>query len=195
MQEFDWKKKYADRLGSDAEAMKAIKPGDNIFIGTACGQPQHLVSALGDQSTHIYDAHIIHLLDMGAAPYATAEFRERFSMSSFFISDRVRHAFDAGMADYRPMFLSEIPADFESGRTQVDVALISVTPPDVNGLCSLGVSVDIVKAAAANARFVVAQVNALMPRTYGDSFIHVNAIDMLVPCDEPVITIALPAPR
>jgi acyl-CoA hydrolase len=131
---------------------------------------------------------------MGAAPYADTKFHDKFKMNSFFIADNVRDALKQGIGDYTPMFLSEIPHEFEAGRLPVDVALITVTPPDVNGLCSLGVSVDIVKSAAANARYVIAQVNANMPRTFGDSFVHVNSIDMLVPHDEEVVVIPVPEP-
>jgi len=194
MQEFDWKEKYKDKIGSAAAAMNLIKSGNSVFIGTGCAQPQHLVNALVEQSSHIYDVHIIHLLTIGTAPYADEKYREKFKMNTFFIADNVRHALAKGIADYTPIFLSEIPNEFESGRIPIDVALISVTPPDVNGLCSLGVSVDIVKSAAANAKYVIAQVNSRMPRTFGDSFIHVNAIDMLVHYDEDIITISVPEP-
>jgi len=192
MQEFDWNEKYKEKLRPAAAAMKLIKSGNSIFVGTGCGQPQHLVNALVEYSSHIYDAHIVHLLTMGAAPYADEKFREKFKMNSFFIADNVRDALQKGIGDYTPIFLSEIPLEFETGRIPVDVALVSVTPPDVNGLCSLGVSVDIVKSAAANARYVIAQVNSRMPRTFGDSFIHVSAIDMLVPYDEDIIEIPIP---
>ncbi len=192
MQEFDWKQRYKDKIKNAPAAMRLLKPGNSIFIGTGCAQPQHLVNALVEHSSKIYDAHIIHLLTMGTAPYADERFREKFKMNSFFIADNVRDAFSKGIGDYTPIFLSEIPHEFESGRIPVDVALISVTPPDVNGLCSLGVSVDIVKSAAANAKYVIAQVNTNMPRTYGDCFIHVNAIDVLVPYDEDIIEIPVP---
>ena len=195
MQEFDWKEKYKDKIGTAAAAMRLIKSGNSIFIGTGCGQPQHLVSALVEHSSHIYDAHIIHLLTMGAAPYADERLREKFKMNTFFIADNVRGALRKGIGDYTPIFLSEIPNEFDSGRIPIDVALISITPPDMNGLCSFGVSVDIVKSAAANAKYIVAQVNGRMPRTFGDSFIHVNAIDMLVPYDEDIIKIRTPQSR
>jgi len=194
MQEFDWKDKYKDKLRTAPAAMKLLKSGNSIFIGTGCGQPQHLVQALVRHSSHIYDAHIVHLLTMGAAPYVEEKFREKFKMNSFFIADNVRDALHKGIGDYTPIFLSEIPLEFETGRIPIDVALISVTPPDANGLCSLGVSVDIVKSAAANAKYVVAQVNSRMPRTFGDSFLHINAIDVLVPYDEDVIEIPIPEP-
>jgi acyl-CoA hydrolase/RimJ/RimL family protein N-acetyltransferase len=192
MNEFNWKEKYKEKISTAAVAMKLIKSGNSIFIGTGCGQPQHLVNALVEYSSHIYDAHIIHLLTMGTAPYANEKFREKFKMNSFFIADNVRDALQKGIGDYTPIFLSEIPIEFETGRIPVDVALISVTPPDVNGLCSLGVSVDIVKSAAANAKYIIAQVNSRMPRTFGDSFVHINAIDMLVPFDEDIIEIPVP---
>jgi len=189
MNKFDWKQKYKDKTGTAPAAMKLIKSGNSIFIGTGCGQPQHLVNALVEHSSKIYDAHIVHLLTMGTAPYADERFHEKFKMNSFFIADNVRHALEKGVGDYTPIFLSEIPQEFETGRIPIDVALISVTPPDVNGLCSLGVSVDIVKSAASNAKYVIAQVNNRMPRTFGDSFIHVNAIEMLVPHDEDIIEV------
>ncbi len=194
MRDFDWKTRYKDRIGTAGSAMKLTRPGNSIFIGTGCGQPQHLVDALVAHSSHIYDAHIIHLLTMGSAPYADEKFREKFRMNSFFVADNVRHALERGVGHYTPIFLSEIPTEFQSGRIPIDVALISVTPPDSSGLCSLGVSVDIVKSAAANAKYVVAQVNANMPRTLGDSFLHVNGIDMLIPHDEPVIEVPVRLP-
>jgi len=186
MQKFDWKQKHSSKIGTAASAMKLIKSGNSIFIGTGCGQPQHLVNTLVEHSSHIYDAHIVHLLTMGSAPYVDEKFREKFKMNSFFIADNVRDSFEKGIGDYTPIFLSEIPYEFESGRIAIDVALISVTPPDVNGLCSLGVSVDIVKSAVANAKYIIAQVNSRMPRTFGDSFVHVNSTDMLVPYDDAV---------
>ena len=189
MSTFDWKEKYGYLIKSSKEVVKEIRPGDSIFIGTGCGQPQHLVNALIDHGDHISDAHIIHLLTMGEAPYATEKFRDKFKMNSFFIAENVRGAFEQGIGDYTPIFLSDIPRQFDSGRISLDVALIAVTPPDVNGLCSLGVSVDIVKSAAANAKYIIAQVNQDMPRTMGSSFIHVNNIDAMVPFDEPIIVV------
>ena len=116
MVDFDWKEKYKSKVTTATEAMKLIKSGDHIFIGTACAQPQHLVAALVEHSAHIYDAHIVHLLTMGAAPYADEKFREKFKMNSFFIADNVRDSLSKGIGDYTPIFLSEIPAEFEKGR-------------------------------------------------------------------------------
>ena len=106
MPEFDWKQKYEHKIGTASAAMKLIGSGNSIFIGTGCAQPQHLVNALVEHAGKIYDAHIVHLLTMGTAPYADEKFREKFKMSSFFIADNVRDAFSKGVGDYTPIFLS-----------------------------------------------------------------------------------------
>ena len=193
MDKTNWQERYSDKIATAEDAIKVIRPGETIFIGTGCGSPQHLVETMVNNSKGLSDSKIVHMLTIGAAPYADKKYRDNFNMSSFFIADNVRGAFDEGFADYTPIFLSEIPREFESGRIGIDVALIMITPPDANGLCSLGVSVDIVKSAAANAKYVIAQVNPNMPRTLGSSFIHVNSIDMLVPCEEPMVVVD-PAP-
>jgi len=192
MLQSDWAQKYKDRIVTAPEAMRLIRPGNSVFIGTGCGQPQHLVKALVEHSSHLSDTNILHLLTMGVAPYADERFREKFKMNSFFIADNVRDALSRGVGDYTPIFLSEIPREFTSGRIPIDVALISVSEPDARGLCSLGISIDIVKAAATNAHYVIAQVNPQMPRTMGDSFMHVNSIDFLVPYEEPMIEVEPP---
>ena len=189
MDRTNWKERYKDKISTAHKAMKVLRPGDTIFIGTGCAAPQHLIETMVYRAKDLSDTKIVQLLTMGDAPYADQKYRGKFHMRSFFISGNVREAFNEGVADYTPIFLSEIPHEFESGRIELDVALIMVTPPDVNGLCSLGVSIDVVKSAAANAKYVIAQVNPNMPRTLGSSFIHVNAIDMLVPFEEPIIEV------
>ena len=187
--EFNWQEKYSDKVTIASKAMELINSGDTVFIGTGCAAPQHLIESMMKQSSNMYDVHIVHLLTKGIAPYATEEYRDKFKLNSLFIDSNVRESIDKGIGDYTPMFLSEIPHQFETGRLPIDVALISVSPPDINGLCSFGVSVDIVKSAAANAKYVVAQVNEKMPRTHGSSYIHVNSIDMMVPFNEPIIPV------
>ena len=189
---FDWKTKYADKIGTAAKAMRLVQSGDSVFIGSGCGQPQYLVNALVEFCEEVRDVRILNILTMGKTPYLEPRNKDRFSLNTFFIGDNVRGSIENGVGDYTPIFLSEIPGEFNSGRIQIDVALISVSPPDAGGLCSLGVSVDVVKAAAANAKYVIAQVNARMPRTFGDSFIHVNDIEVLVPYDEELVEVALP---
>ncbi|MCK5794384.1 MAG: acetyl-CoA hydrolase/transferase family protein, partial [Anaerolineales bacterium] len=192
MTEFNWKEKFSDWVTDAKSAIEMIRPGFTVFIGTGCGQPQHLVRSMVEHSSEIYDVKIVHLLTMGTAPYVEETFHERFKMNSFFIADNVRGALHRGIGDYTPIFLSEIPYEFESGRIPVDAALISVSPPDERGICSLGVSVDVVKSAVSNAKYVIAQVNKHMPLTSGNSFLHVNSIDALIPFDEEVIEIQMP---
>ncbi len=192
-QPLDWQERYKDRVVDAMSAMRLIKPGTSVFIGTGCGQPQHLVQAMVEHAGHVSDVHVIHLLTMGTAPYAQERFRERFKMNTFFIAENVRDALAKGIGDYTPIFLSEIPLEMEEGRIRIDVALISVSPPDARGQCSLGVSVDIVKAAVASAKYVIAQVNPRMPWTHGNSFVHVNQIDAMVAYEDPIIE--APSPK
>ena len=194
MQTFDWKSKYQDKIGTAAKAMRLVQSGDSVFIGSGCGSPQYLVNALVEYCEEVRDVRILNILTMGKTPYLEPRYRDRFSLNTFFIGDNVRESIGTGVGDYTPIFLSEIPREFDRGRIPIDVALISVSPPDAGGLCSLGVSVDVVKAAAANAKYVVAQVNARMPRTFGDSFIHINDIEILVPYDEELVEVTLPEP-
>ena len=119
------------------------------------------------------------------ALYTESRFSSKFRYNTFFIGDNVRGAVAGGRADYTPIFLSEAPALFRQGKAPVDWALIQVTPPDAFGFCSYGVSVDIVKAAAESAGTVVAEINPNMPRTLGDSFIHLDRLDMIVQGDAP----------
>ena len=112
MPDFDWKETFSDRIGTAAEALRFIKPGNSIFIGTGCGQPQHLVDALELHSAGVYDARIIHLLTMGSAPYVDEKLHERFKTNTFFVADNVRHALEKGIGDYTPIFLSDIPLRF-----------------------------------------------------------------------------------
>ncbi len=180
MMEFNWKTAFADKVMTAIQATKLINAGDHIFIGTGCAEPQVLVRALVDASAHLADTELYHLLTSGIAPYAEPQYADRFRFNTFFVADNVRSAVHGGFGDYTPVFLSEIPKLFDSGRIPLDVALIQVTPPDRNGLVNLGVSVDIVRSAIRNAVVIIAQVNDRMPRTRGDTLLHVHEIDALV---------------
>ena len=184
-----WKEKYASQIMTAAGAIKRIRPGQRVFIGTACAEPLELVKALAQRATELPDTEVVHLLTFGEAPYAHRELTRYFRVNSFFIGENVRGIIQEGLGDYTPIFLSDIPRLFNSGRLPLDVALIQVSPPDEHGLCSLGVSIDIVKSAADNASLVIAQVNTNMPRTHGDTLIDALEIDVLVPSDEPLIEI------
>jgi len=190
-QDTSWQEQYKELVATPAEAVKLVKPGQRIFVGTGCAQPERLVGALVDRRDHLVDVEIVHLLTLGRAPYANKDLTRHFRVNSFFISKNVRDVIQGGLGDYTPIFLSDIPRLFTSGQLPLDVALIQVTPPDERGMCSLGISVDIVKAAAENASVVIAEVNPQMPRTLGNSRISVYDIDVLVPVDEPIIEVPL----
>jgi len=185
----DWAVEYADLTASPSEAAAYIKPGQRVFVGTGCAQPEALVNALVERSATLVDTEIVHLLTLGDAPYADKRLTRHFRVNSFFISKNVREVIQDGLGDYTPIFLSDIPRLFTSGQLPIDVALIQVSPPDERGLCSLGISVDIVKSATENAGLVIAEVNPAMPRTLGNSFISVHDIDVLVPVEKPIIEV------
>lgn len=184
-----WQETYKDLIATPADAVTQITPGQRVFVSTGCAQPEVLVKALVARKKALRDVEIVHLLTLGDAPYARRELMQHFRINSFFISHNVRNIIQEGLGSYTPIFLSDIPLLFSSGRLPLDVALIQVTPPDSQGMCSLGVSVDIVKSAAENASLVIAQVNPQMPRTLGNSFIHVYDIDILVSADKPIIEV------
>jgi acyl-CoA hydrolase/GNAT superfamily N-acetyltransferase len=189
-----WKEKYADLITTPEQAVMKIRPGQRVFIGSGCSAPQELVRALVARHSELADIEIVSIVTHGDAPYATKEMSDNFTVNSFYIGENVREVIQEGYGHYTPIFFSDIPRQFKSGQLRVDVALIQVTPPDMRGMCSMGVSVDIVKSAAENAALVIAQVNPQMPRTLGDSFIHVYDLDMLTPVDTPIIEVAPLAP-
>lgn len=170
-----------------AEALSGLRSGMRVFVGSGCAAPQVLIEALAARAPEVYDVEVLHILTHGPAPYAKPELIEHFRQNSFFIGGNVRAAVHQGVADYTPLFLSEIPRVFREGRMHLDIALIQVSPPDAHGFCSFGVSVDVVKAAVESADHVIAEVNPGMPRTLGDSFVHVSALDALVQSDRPVL--------
>jgi acyl-CoA hydrolase/RimJ/RimL family protein N-acetyltransferase len=176
-----------------AEAARHVRSGDHVFIGSGCAEPQTLVRALAENEA-VVEGEILHILTLGIAPYADPRFPGRFRHNALFIGANVRDAVRAGHADYTPVFLSEIPSLFRSGRIQVDVALVQVSPPDRAGYVSVGISVDVVKAAIDAAKVVLAEVNPAMPRTHGDSFVHVADVDAFVVCDAPLLELPAGAP-
>jgi acyl-CoA hydrolase/RimJ/RimL family protein N-acetyltransferase len=182
-----WQERYANKIVSAAAAIKKIKAGDRVFVGSACGEPQELVRALVRAGDGLSDTELIQVLTLGVAPYADPKYAASFRANAFFIGNNLRDAVNDARADYTPVFLSKVPDLFHSHRIPIDVALIMVSPPDEHGYCSLGVSVDITKTAAECAKMVVAQVNRHMPRTLGDCFLHVDQIAYLVEHDEPLL--------
>ncbi len=186
-----WKKTYPEKFIPEDQIFRHIHRGDRIFIGTGCGEPQHLVRALTQyvqtHPTSFFDAEVLQVWTLGVAPYADEKFKNYFRHNSFFIARNTREAINKGLADYTPVFLSHVPYLFSRGIIPIDCALIQTSPPDDHGFMSLGVSVDIVKAAAEKASRVMAQVNSFMPRVHGDGFIHIEDVDFIVPYDEPIL--------
>jgi acyl-CoA hydrolase len=188
----NWQEHYNTHTMSAAEAVENIMSGERIFVGSNAAQPQALVDALTESTTNPGHNEIVHIMTLGAAPSANSAFRDKFRHNAFFIGANVRDAVNECRADYTPMFLSEIPALFRTGAVPLGCALIMVSPPDSHGYCSFGVSVDVVKAAAESARIVIAEVNQQMPRTLGDSFIHVSQIDAFVETNRPLVELTPP---
>jgi acyl-CoA hydrolase/GNAT superfamily N-acetyltransferase len=188
----NWQQKYQSQVLTTEAAVKQIRPGQRIFIGTGCGEPLELVEALSKRATELPDTEIVHLLTFGDAPYAHRELAHYFRVNSFFIAENVRDIIQEGLGDYTPIFLSDIPRLFDSGQMPLDVALIQVSPPDEFGMCSFGVSVDIIRSAVENASLVIAQVNPKMPRTLGDSLVHVHDLDVLVPSSAAILEVPPP---
>jgi len=186
-----WRQRYRSKVISAKGAISKVRNGDKVFLGTGCGEPQHLIRTLLSSKT-LLDVDLYQILPFTLAHFLDDPyFTHRFNFHTFFISDRIRRAAFQGKVRYIPAYLSEIPALFDR-QIELDVALIQVTPPDEFGFCSLGISVDVTKRAAERAKLLIAQVNAFMPRTLGDTFIPVDKIDYLVPYDEPLIEVEIP---
>ncbi|MCX8103939.1 MAG: GNAT family N-acetyltransferase [Candidatus Bipolaricaulota bacterium] len=186
-----WRERYREKFAPEEAVFSGIHRGHHIFISTGCGEPQYLVRALVNYAqSHpkaIFDAEVFHVWTLGVAPYADEKFKYNFRHNSFFIGPNTREAVNQGLADYTPIFLSHVPRIFARGLVPIDVALIQTSPPDRHGYMSLGVSVDITKAATERASLVIAQVNSFMPRVHGDGFIHIADVDFIVPYDEPLL--------
>ncbi|MEN8140212.1 MAG: GNAT family N-acetyltransferase [Thermodesulfobacteriota bacterium] len=181
-----WQEKYAEMLVSPRKALSHVRPGQRLFIGTGCAEPPALIQALVARAGELADVEIVHLLTKGDAPYAKERYSDVFALNSFYIGGNVRDMIQQGVGSYTPIIMSDIPRLFNSGQLPLDVALIQVTPPNEMGRVSLGVSVDVVRAAAENASLVIAQVNPQMPWTLGDSTLDICDLDILVAGDGPI---------
>jgi len=178
---------YPEKWITAEDAIAKIQNGSRVFISTGCGEPQHLIRTMV-RDPALQDIMIYQMLSSTLANFVEdPSFLRRFSLKLFFISARMRNAAFEGKIDYIPAYLSQIPGLFSSHRIRLDVALIQVSPPDQYGYCSLGVSVDITRSGMDHAEMVIAQVNPHMPRTWGDSFVHLDEIDFLVLHEEPLV--------
>lgn len=171
---------------SAEEAVKVIQSNSRIYIQAAAAAPSLLTKALAGRASELRNVEVCHLHTEGEAPYSNPEMHESFHVNSFFIGKNVRHTLTAGNGSYTPVFLSELPNLFRRNIIPLDAAFIHVSPPDLHGYCSLGVSVEATLAAIENSKVVIAQVNPQMPRTFGDSIIHISRIDYAVEVDAPI---------
>ena len=186
-----WKDIYPDKFVSEDKVFSNIHRGDRIFIGTACGEPQYLVQALikyvESNPKAFFDTEVFHVWALGVAPYTDEKFKSNFRYNSFFIGNNTRDAVNKGIADYTPVFLSQVPELFDRKLVPVDVAMVQTSPPDDHGYMSLGISVDITEAAVRNASIVITQVNSHMPRVHGDTSVNIEHVDFIIPHNEPLL--------
>lgn len=186
-----WTEQYSQKVVSAAEAVKAVKSGDRIFLTGNCSVPNEILSALVDRAHELKDVEICQALTIGSADYVSPEMEGHLRVNTMFISHNTREAVGAGRADFTPVLLSEFPLLFKNKVLPVNVAFVHLSPPDPHGYCSFGVEVGLSKSPAESAEIIIAEVNEQMPRTLGDSFIHVSAIDYIVPVDYPLPELAM----
>ncbi len=188
----NWRTNYKEMISTAKRAVKQIRSGQRVFVGTGCAEPTELINAMTRRAGDLADVEIVQLFTKGAAPYAEPKFASSFRINSFFISQNVRATVRQGLGSYTPVLLSNVPHLFNSGQLPIDVALIQVTRPNTEGKVSLGISVDIVMSAIENASLIIAQVNPQMPWTMCDSVVDVHDLDILIPADVPLIEYEAP---
>jgi len=178
-----WTDQYKQKVVTASEAVKAVKSGDRIFLTGNCSVPKKILSALVDRASELKDVEINQALTIGSADYVSPEMEGHIRVNTMFISHNTRQAVQEGRADFTPVLLSEFPLLFKDKVLPVNVAFVHLSPPDPHGYCSFGIEVGLSKSPAESAEIIIAEVNEQMPRTLGDTFIHVNAIDYIVPVD------------
>lgn len=182
----EWTSIYKSRVVTPQQAVQAVNSGDRIFLTGNVSVPQKVLAALVDYAPQLQDVEICQALTVGSADYVSPEMEGHLRINSIFISANIRKAVHEGRADFTPVLLSEFPLLFKRGLLPLDVAMIHVSPPDEHGFCSLGVEVGLSKTAAESAKIIIAEVNEQMPRTLGDSFIHVSRLNYIVPVNYPI---------
>jgi len=186
-----WTDEFRMKSRTAAEALQAVHSGDRIWVQSGCGTPSVLIDALVARANDLSAVEIVHMKTLGEAAYTRPEYAGHFRHRGLFLGENVRDAVMAGRADYTPIFLSEIEGLFESGALPLDVSLLQVSPPDAHGFMSLGTTIDCSLTAARNSTLVIAEVNARMPRTHGDTTLHIGQIDMLVETNRPLLELQL----
>src|SRR5512143_743590 len=182
----DWSNQYKSRVVNADEAVEVIQSGNRLFMTGNGSVPQKVLAALVDYAPKVHDVEICQALSIGPSDYVDPTLEGHLRVNTLFISANVRKAVQEGRADFTPVLLSEFPLLFKNKVLPVDAALIHVSPPDEHGFCSLGVEVGLTKSPAESAKIIIAEVNEQMPRTLGDSFIHVSRITCIVPVNYPV---------
>src|SRR6478752_4491125 len=180
------------RLVSAGDAAGVVESGQSVYLHCAAATPSVVLQALVDRAAELHDVSVVHLHTEGPGPHLAPEMAGHFRHRALFIGPNARAAVNEGRADYVPVFLSDVPRLFESGVVPLDVVFVNATPPDDHGFCSLGTSVEAMHAAIRAARTVVDQLNRAMPRTLGESFIHVSDIDLAIEVDVPPYVHASP---
>ncbi|HBY63407.1 MAG TPA: 4-hydroxybutyrate CoA-transferase [Solibacterales bacterium] len=189
-----WVNQYQQRLQSADQAVQLVRSGHRVWIHPGSGAPTPIIEALLRRSHELRNVELCHMLTFGPADYTRPEYEGVFRHNGLFLGGNVRGAVQQGRADYVPIFLSEIENLFESGALPIDVAIIQTSPPDQHGFLSLGVGVDCTLTAARNARFVIAEVNHKMPRTFGDIFLHVSKVSAVVETARPLLELETEPP-
>jgi len=179
----DYNKLYQSRIVTAEEAVRQIKSNQRVFLTGNCSVPQKLLAALVEYAPEVENVEICQALTIGPADYVKPEMAGHLRVNTMFISHNVRSAVHEGRADFTPVLLSEFTLLFKNRILPLDVALIHVSPPDEHGFCSLGIEVGLTKSPAESAKIIIAEVNQKMPRTLGDSFIHVSRLHYIVPVD------------
>jgi len=181
-----WTDQYKQKVVAPAEAVKAVKSGDRIFLTGNCSVPSTILAALVDRALELHDVEICQALTIGSADYVSPELEGHLRVNTMFISHNIRKAVQDGRADFTPVLLSEFPLLFKDKILPLNVAFVHLSIPDQHGYCSFGVEVGLSKSPAESADIIIAEVNEQMPRTLGDSFIHISALDYIVPVDYPL---------
>lgn len=189
----EWKQLYQQKLTTAEQAVSMIRSGNRVVTGHACSEPMVLVNAMVENREQYRNVEIVHMVAMGNGAYTRPEMAPHFTHNALFVGGATRQAVNEARADYTPCFFTEVPRLFKEGYLPVDVALVQLSRPDEHGYCSFGLSCDYTKPAAECAKLVIAEVNAQMPRTLGDSFIHISELDAIVETDYPIVE--LPPPQ
>ncbi len=187
----DWKQRYASRVTTAEKAIECIQSGNRIFLTGNCSVPKLLLKALVDRAFSLQNVEICQSLTVAGQEYVAPEMEGHLRVNSMFISHNVRDAINTGKADFTPVMLSELPSLFTRGLLPLDVAFVHLSPPDEDGFCTFGIEAGLTRSAAETAKIIIAEINERMPKTHGDTKIHMDKVDYAVPVDYPLAELAM----